>query len=140
MKTFSFYDPATGNVYPRKLQCFARVSEAFVAANTPDGAIAIEGDFDPLSQRIDLETGQAVEFQPPRPEGYTWDADLKRWTKPQSMQDAESRRLNALARIEDLEKRQARPVRELAVDPTNDEARRRVNEIEQQISQLRASL
>lgn len=54
--------------------------------------------------------------------------------------DPELRRSRTIQRIEVLERRQLRPIRELQLDPTNDDARRRLDEIEQEIQQLRATL
>lgn len=50
----------------------------------PDGIGAIDGAYDHLSQRVDLETGEVVDWQPDKPAGdeYTdheWDANTKRW-------------------------------------------------------------
>jgi len=36
-----------------------------LALNTPDGCVPMEGAFDYLSQRVDLETGEVVAYAPP---------------------------------------------------------------------------
>jgi Domain of unknown function (DUF4376) len=79
-RTWSFYDTATGALAPSALTCAA----AQVAANTPPGHAAIEGRFDPLSQRVDLATGQVVDYQPPAPAAdelrtWAWDEATRRW-------------------------------------------------------------
>lgn len=78
--TWSFYDLATGAIAPGAMICTA----AQVAANTPEGCAAIVGRFDPLSQRVDLATGQVVDWQPPAPpddelQTWAWDATARRW-------------------------------------------------------------
>jgi hypothetical protein len=55
-------------------------------------------------------------------------------------EDPDLRRDRVLAQIADQERRQARPQRELLLDPGNAEASRRLREIEAQIAQLRATL
>jgi hypothetical protein len=56
MKIWSFYDPETGN--------FARQTfggpAGSIERNTPDGLVAIEGVYDPDTQRVDLETGEVI--------------------------------------------------------------------------------
>ena len=78
--TWSFYDVATGALAPGAITC----SAAQLAANTPPGHAAIAGRFDPLSQRVDLATGQVVDWQPPAPADdelrtWAWDAVTRRW-------------------------------------------------------------
>jgi hypothetical protein len=48
------------------------------------GLVAIEGQYDHLSQRVDLATGQVIDYQPPAPADtalatHRWDADTRRW-------------------------------------------------------------
>lgn len=80
MSRWSFYDQQTG--------AFAHVifsgPDHLVAANTPSGCAAIEGVYDHLSQRVDLATGEVIDWQPPKPGDtplatYEWDAQAKRW-------------------------------------------------------------
>jgi hypothetical protein len=54
--------------------------------------------------------------------------------------DPELRRSRIVERIEALERRQQRPLRELQIDPTNAEARSRLEQIESEIEQLRTYL
>jgi hypothetical protein len=78
--TWSFYNASTGALAQGTLTC----STAQVAANTPEGWTAIEGRFDHLGQRVNLATGQVVDYQPPAPANdalrtWAWDADTRRW-------------------------------------------------------------
>lgn len=77
-KTWSFFDAETGLLTGRTY----RGDE--LAANTPEGQAAIEGVFDWLCQRVDIATGQVVEYQPPAPPDdalrtWAWDAGAKHW-------------------------------------------------------------
>lgn len=115
-KTWSFYDAATGIFTGRRL----RTSNAdTLAANTPEGCAAIEGRFDPQTERVDLETGGVIGYQAP---------------------NRRKERDRAHARIVALERSLIRPMRELLLDPSNAEARRRVEAIDQKIAELRPLL
>lgn len=91
MTPWRFYDPATG--------LFRRIKVAGswnnVSAMVPEGAVPIVGAFDPLSQRVAVETPRppdapddwmppVVDYVPPAPADtalatYSWDAGIKRW-------------------------------------------------------------
>lgn len=80
MSEWSFYDPETGLFDGRRFSGSQRMLEA----NTPAGRCARAGAFDHLSQRIDLDTDEVTDYQPPAPpdtefETFGWDADIKRW-------------------------------------------------------------
>lgn len=80
MKTYSFYDLDTGLFSDQQASC----GEGGAAVFTPPGHAAIEGAYDPLSQRVNLLTGQVVDWQPPPPADdelrtWTWDAGSRRW-------------------------------------------------------------
>lgn len=79
-ESWSFYDVATGLFAPGCVTC----SSDHVSANTPAGYAAMQGRFDALSQRVDLATGQVVDYQPPAPAAtedvtWVWNADRRRW-------------------------------------------------------------
>lgn len=42
-------------------------SSAFIEANLPPGCNAITGVIDPLRQRVDVDTGELVAYEPPSP-------------------------------------------------------------------------
>ena len=57
---------------------------AALLANTPAGHAWIEGAFDHMCQRVDPETEQVVDYQPPAPpddamQTWAWDEALRRW-------------------------------------------------------------
>lgn len=76
----SMYDPESG------LFTGAKVTgpPEWVHDQVPTGLAALEGDFDHLSQRVDLDTGAVVDYVPPKPADdelvtYAWDTDSRRW-------------------------------------------------------------
>jgi hypothetical protein len=104
MSAYRLYDPLTGLFDRRRLVC----PPDQLQANTPDGRAAIPGEFDPLSQRVDIsvqpppdpdpwptdEFGNrlplqpwyppVIDYQPPAPaddasQTWAWDTDTKRW-------------------------------------------------------------
>jgi hypothetical protein len=123
MKIYSFYSAKTGAFIPRKWSG----PRAYLDQNTPPGFIPIEGRYDYRSQRFDLEAGVVVS-----------DPDLA--SESNKRMQRERRRQAALIRIHRLEQRQARPMRELAINPQDAEARRRLDEIESEIHVARAAL
>jgi hypothetical protein len=99
--------------------------EEMLEANTPAGAAAKEGHFDPLTQRVDLETGEVVEYQP----------DVANIELVQK--DAAAR-----AEIDRLEVSQMRAVREALLEllPDGSEAKTKLLEIDGAIAEQRADL
>jgi hypothetical protein len=99
------------------------------------------GRFDKRSQRVDLTTGDVVDYQPPSPgAGYEWNVTSKRWVKRADVIAREARQAQAAQRIDELELSQRRPVRELLIDPNNAAARTRLVEIEAEIATQRERL
>lgn len=117
MKTWSFYRLEDGLFISRR---FSSTNAEIVEKNTPDGCAAIEGRYDQRTQRVDLATGDVVAHEAPP--------------------DARRLRDRAQARIAALEGKQNRPARELALDPSNTEARRRLEAIDAEIMELRKAL
>lgn len=99
MINWHFYDQATGVMLGRRLIC----PSSQLPGNTPSGYLPIPGDFDHLSQRVDI-TAQppppvfdaqgndispewwppVIDYQPPAPaadqwQTWAWDAVTKRW-------------------------------------------------------------
>lgn len=79
-QTWSFHDTTTGLFSGTRLTC----SPAQLEANTPPGHAPMAGLYDPLSQRVDLATGQVVAYQPPAPADddlrtWSWDEGTQRW-------------------------------------------------------------
>lgn len=79
-----FYHASTGT-FTGKM--FGGPAKALVANTPPDCLAYVVDDgatVDPLSQRVDLETGKLVDYQPPKPpdtdlETWSWDESIKRW-------------------------------------------------------------
>ena len=102
----------------------------------PEGFEAVPGIHDHLSRRRDSETGEVVDWQPPRPsDDHDWDTTERRWKVRQSILERAQRRANAVERIAELERRQHRRVRELlaASDPT-------LRQLDEEIATLRAEI
>jgi hypothetical protein len=140
MRTITLFDQSTGE-FRRVLT----IPDRAVAANVPRGFGFKEGRFDRLSQRVDLDSGQVVDVQQPQPDDdHEWRESVvngrPRWVKKQSVVERERRAAIAQREIDRLERSQARPVRELAADPTNVAAKERIADIEAQVVMLRQAL
>lgn len=118
MKTWRLYDLKTGLFSANALYC----SDSQLALNTPDGCAAIEGEFDPLSQRVDLtepNEPKVVDYQPPPPADtdqttFAWDAATRRYVGTPTLAANKAVRVARLKlQIGQLEAAQARPLREL---------------------------
>ena len=132
---WSFYDPETGVISSRK---FSGKSSA-VAINTPPGLVAIAGDLDYLSARI--VDGIAVDWIPPQPgDDHAWDGERKRWRLSDDATRRSAATRSAMDTISRLESMQLRPLRELALDPTNVASRERLADIDAQIENARHTL
>lgn len=137
MKTWHFYDLETGLFTRQRL---AASDAALVDANTPAGCGAFAGDVDPDSMRVDLDTGQVVDWQPPAPsEEHQWNADARRWELPPEAAKREAEGIDAQRRIEALELQQLRPLRELLIDQSSAPARAKLAAIEDEIATLRVA-
>lgn len=78
---WSFYEATTGLFGPQRVSCDPGPT---LEKNTPAGYVAIEGRFDPLSQRVNLITGLVEPYVPPKPADtedttYIWNEEKKRW-------------------------------------------------------------
>src|SRR5271155_4060761 len=79
----------------------------------PATQAAITGAFDHLSQRVDLQTGEVVDYQPTQPSAdHTWSPATKRWQLNATAQATLDARAAALHQIKTLEASQPRAVRE----------------------------
>jgi hypothetical protein len=143
MKTWSVFDPKDGQFTGHIISGPASA----LTENLPPTMQAIEGRFDRLSQRVDIESGAVVEYQPPQPDvDHEWNAQTKRWEKRPDVVQREIRRTVALAKIAELELNQQRPMREDRLRPTERDQkdgklpRERLQEIEDEIAALRAQL
>lgn len=133
MKEWSFYSIEDGRFLDRVF--FSSNSDA-VKLNTPAGCVAIEGRYDPLSQRMDLSTGKIVVFRPEKPDDFhEWDDNSKRWVLERGRHDRMLADLRARDEIAKLESQQHRRVRELLAE--NDP---KLKKIDEQIAELRNGL
>lgn len=123
MSAWHFWNRQTGEIADYKFDG----SEKLARLNAPADCIPIEGRFDRLSQRVDVETGLVVDD----PEL----AETSRRFAEQARKES-----SAQAAIVDLELRQMRSVRELLIDSTNVDARAKLEEIETQINEHRKDL
>jgi hypothetical protein len=127
-KYYSFYAKSTGLLSPKSI--FAGIEN--VAANTPPDHIAIEGQFDPRTQRIDVETKQPVPYRSPQPTPHhMWsDAEIA-WV------DEGARRMAQLQQqMAAIEARQPRALREATLFG-HDGAMQALHALEAQIAPLR---
>lgn len=89
----------------------AKAVKAFIAANTPPGHGAFVGYVDALSQKMDIATGQLLDYRPPQPTPkHEWNPITRRWQRQVALKRSET-----LARIAELEKGQHRTVRETLI-------------------------
>jgi hypothetical protein len=110
-----------------------------IDAHTPAGCTAIDGHYDSLCQRIDLATGQVVDYQPPQPSpDHEWDAESKRWVLGAAIAAKQAARNSALITIGQLEAKGIRAMRELALSIPG--AADRLKSIDDQIAALRGDL
>jgi hypothetical protein len=134
---WSFYRSDTGEV----MQRWYKGPDSAVADNTPEGCMAIEGTLDPLSQQVDLKTGKVVDYQPPQPsKDYEWDVDVRRWRLTQDAQAAIAADSDARTKIAMEEAASLRSIRELLLDPTNTDARAKLQATEDAIEAVRIDL
>lgn len=132
-----FYDLETGRLLGKTL---SGPDASVLASNTPAGAGAVEGHYDPLSQRVELATGAVIDYQPPQPsEDHEW-VD-RRWRLKKDAAAREIRRRAARKAIDAVEWKQARAVREALISVLPDgPAKQRLQQIDDEIATLRSDL
>jgi hypothetical protein len=137
LKTVMFYHKDTGMFAANQLLVS---DERMVALNTPKDHVAIDGHhFDHLSQRVDVTSGEIVDYQPPQPSvEHEWSGTARRWQLNGASQAKRQASSEALARISQLEAQQPRALRETALGLAG--GRERLLAIETEIQALRANL
>ena len=109
-----FYDAKTGLFSGVSIHTNVTAPKAvktFIAENTPPGHGAFVGYVDALSQKMDLNTMQLIDYRPPQPSPrHEWNPITRRWQRQLALKRSE-----ALARIAELEKGQHRTVRETLI-------------------------
>jgi hypothetical protein len=131
MRTWSFYLLETGAFTGRT---YSSTDPDTLARNTPPDCVAIEGTFDPRTQRFDSRAGMVEHWRPAPP------SDDHEWIDGAWRLSAAAIRRRTLAQIRAIESQQLRPLRELAVDPDNPIARERLTSLDAQIAALRELL
>lgn len=135
--TWSFFRVSDGTVLPGVFSG----PERFLKANTPPDCEAIKGAHDPKNRRVNLKTRDVEPYQPSAPdEDHEWNADLELWVLNPDVVAIRSRKAAALARIQDLESKQLRAVRELSLDATDAIAQKKLRDIDDEIALLRKDL
>lgn len=132
---YMIYELATGLLMSRLI---AHPDQ--VAVNTPADCGAIDGDFDPRSYRVDLSTGEIVDWQPERPSpDHEWDSGKRRWELTEEAAQRHERRARALQKIRQIEtESQPRALREFTLG--HEGAAERLAEMEREIAALRGDL
>lgn len=135
MKAVSFYHKLTGALLPHHCN-FSE--DAAVALNTPPDHVAIEGHHDHLSKRVDVETREVVDHQPPQPAlDHVWDDATKRWKRHPDVQAVLDAKVYAQTRIDFLERhKQPRAIRDFLLRNDGTE----LLKIDQEIESLRSKL
>jgi hypothetical protein len=139
---YTVADLKAGGVFVRHISCGTDQLRYNVAAHE----FAVPGSYDLYASRYDEATQQVVDYQPPQPDAdHEWNAQTRRWQKREAVLLFEQRRAVALARIDQLENKQARILRELEIDPAKvgidgKTPMERLVAIDQEIEQLREVL
>lgn len=139
-----FFDTKTGLFTGRSLSA---QSGEWVERNTPEGCGAFlqaaGQEIDYLSQRVDLETGEVIDYQPPAPgDDHEWNASTKRWGLSAEAQQAIDDDRQARAAILLAEANSARAIREglLELLPEGSPARQKLQGVEDAIAAERPNI
>lgn len=136
MKTYGFYHKETGVVHSNQ---FSSDDDSQLVNNIPTDHVAIEGQLDSLSQRVDVATGQVVDYQPSQPSfDHEWNVITKRWQLNAAAQLKISNHNTALSQIDGLEAKGIRAMRELLLTLSPDSAeRQRLATVDTEIAKQR---
>lgn len=138
MRHWHFYDEASGLF---TTATFSSQNVKMLPANTPKGCKAIEGRFDHLSQRVDIETGEVVDYRPAAPsDDYEWNGEVRRWVLSPSAHAETVKDIAAREAITDAEVGSLRALRELLLDPSNAAARAKLQSVNDQIAARRSDI
>lgn len=136
MRRFSFAHVETGLFNG---QHYSTSDESLISLNTPADHVAILGAFDCLSERIDWESGEIVDWQPPQPSGdHEWNEGKRRWVVSAAAAEKGERQQRARTRIDELRAESIDVLRELALG--YESARQHLQAIDEEIAKLRADL
>ncbi|HEY0684772.1 MAG TPA: hypothetical protein VGD45_20715 [Steroidobacter sp.] len=144
-----FYDEITGIFTGSTITVSTPSVVRMVAANTQPGQRAFVGQADPLSQRVDPQTGDLVDYQPPAPDDdHEWVIEDEhgnrrhRWVLKAEAVERQTRKAAATARIAELGRKTERATREflLGIVPTEEDraaGAMTLEEIENELATLR---
>lgn len=134
---FSFYRSSDG--YFDDLQFSTQSSDALSQLQylTPPGCVAIAGTHDPLSRRVNLETGHIEEYRPEKPDAdHEWlhddpvtGARIRRWVLKPEIAEQRAKLAAADSAVTALDLKLIRPIQELLLDPKNAAARAKLQEL-----------
>jgi len=131
-QTYSFYRP-DGTLTGRTVSC----PPEMLAGMTPAGLTSIEGAHDHLCKRVDVATGEVVDYQPPQPSPHhEWDG--RRWNLSSAAQQAKAAEGGALVALAAADQRRIRALSDLALGIAG--ATARLESIEAECAQHRARL
>jgi hypothetical protein len=134
---WSFYDELTGAISKRTYQG----PERYLDRNTPTGHVAIAGEYDWLSQRVDVATGEVVAYRPPQPDAeHEWNATIRRWVKRPDIVARDNRDAAAREKLREIDLARIRPLAELAMNPLDAAALARLTSLEAQAVEAREDL
>jgi hypothetical protein len=90
MSTFSKYLLADGMFSGVTVTCIGDYLDMNVG---PEFGCVI-GEYDALSEKVDIETGLVIDYQPPQPSDiHAWDANTKRWLYVPTLADHKAEKL-----------------------------------------------
>lgn len=136
MKQFSFFHRESGALHRN---VFSTDDETQLESNTPKDHAPIEGQFDHLSQRVNIESGKVIDFIPQPPSAdHVWNPETKRWQPSAAARDREAKTAAATSRIAQLEASQHRHVREHCLGVAG--AAAKLQAIDDEIFSLRSQL
>lgn len=138
MRHVTFFHKETGLLNGKHLLVS---DDSAVALNMPEDHEAIDhpatGMLDHLSQRVEVQTGQLVDYQPPPPsEDHEWNERIKRWQLRDEVVKARNIRTDARTRITQLRTDQHRYALCVLTDPADEDARDALKRIRAEIEEL----
>lgn len=140
MKTYSFYSTASGMFDGLRF----RGHEADALRHCPPGCALIEGAHDRLSQRVDLQSGQVIDYQPAKPEDtelQVWQWIGRRWVAVLTVAGLRAQLIDNLsASALALERGTDRLVREAVLSAPAHPAYARMAAIEASVAPIRAAI
>lgn len=139
MKLYSYYHKDTGLFDGQQVMV---TDIRGIEGHIPADHMAIEGHHDPLTKKVDLTTGNVVDYQPPQPsDDHEWHEPSKSWVIKQSILDEQARRNAIMVQINALEAKQPRVIRDIFLNSADGSAAmKQLHDIEDQIVELRKGL